>query len=53
MSGLFSSPDLAKNHSLPPEFRILNAFILMHQNAPRMPTAVRYRYKGVMQYDAV
>lgn len=37
MSGLFLSPDHAKNHSLPPEFRILNALILMHQNASRMP----------------
>lgn len=53
MSGFFLSPDHAKNRSLPPEFRILNALILMHQNDPRMPTAVRCLYKGVMQYDAV
>ena len=53
MSGLFLSSDHAKNRSLPPEFRILNALILMHQNNLRMPTAIRYRYKGMMQYDAV
>ena len=53
MSGLFLSPDHVKNRSLPPEFHILKAFILMHQNDPRMPTAVRCLYKEVMQYDAV
>ena len=53
MSGLFLSPDHGKNRSLPPEFQILNAFILMHQNAPRVPPAVRCLYKEVMQYDAV
>lgn len=53
MSGLFLSPDHAKNRSLPPEFRILNVLILMHRNDSRMPIAVRFRYKGMMQYDAV
>ncbi len=53
MSGLFLSLDHGKNRSLPPEFLILNAFILMHQNAPRIPVAVRCQCKGVMQYDAV
>lgn len=41
MSGLFLSSDHAKNRSLPLAVCILNVPVLMHQNEPRMLTAVR------------